>query len=304
VWLPHLIIPNYVPSCGRCLSKVAVSIDPTKWVENPKMLYGLFSHRYLDTKYYKCNDCRSDFVGWHPETLKKDAQEIAGVLNFRMSKGFAVDEALYTFITTHNTDSTALIHHRLKKSVADNWINNATHYFKAVLSNRVKKRNPDYLDGTNQQTLDRHLEIIVDRAPAEKRVKRLRASLACAEEELQSAQAKASRDVQFVNIFNKKKNRNVSGLPFKGIGREKCLVLIKHGVISAKALLEYDKGSPAILESWRDVVQACYDNLTRQVFMLQKKKKEAEDELKDELDLQEIFAADSDNNNETESINN
>jgi len=298
VWIPHLLTPNYVPTCCRCLSKVAVGLDTTNWVENPKVLCGVFTHRHFDTKCCRCADCKSDFVGWHPVTLRHDAQEIAGILNFRMSKGFAVDDELHTFIVTHNTDTTASIHQKLKKGVADNWINDATHYFKAVLSNRVKKRNPNYLDGTNQRALDRHLEIVKDLGPAEKRAKRLRSLLAHAEEQLAAAQTKASRDVQFVDTFEKKKNRNVSGLPFKGIGRSKCLVLIKHGILSAKDLLEYDGGSPAILESWIDIVQAHYNNLTREVFILQKKKSEAEEELKDELALQEMFGCDDDDKSE------
>jgi len=258
-------------------------------------LYGLFTHRYFDTIYYRCHDCKSDFVGWHPATLKADANEIAGILNFRMSQGFAVDDDLYTYIVTHNNDTTASIHQRLKKSLADNWINDTTYYYKAVLSNRVKKRNPNYVDGTNQRTLDMHLEILPELSVDEKRAKRLRSALAYAEEQFAVAESKAARDVQFVDIFHKKKNRNATGLPFKGIGREKCLVLIKHGIISAKELLEYDGGSPAILESWRDIVQGCYDNLTRQVYILRKKKTEAEDELKDELALQQIFGNEDNN---------
>ena len=221
--------------------------------------------------------------------MRQDAEETSGVMNFLLSKGFAVDEELCTCVVTHANDTAASMHQKLKKTIADNWTNDAAFCYRAVIGQRAKKRNPNYLDGTNQQSLDKHLAPLEVIPPAAKKERRLRSSLAHLEEQLEGAIAKASRDVQFVDIFNKKKNRNKTGLPFKGIGREKCALLLTHGILSAKELLDCDGGSPAVLESWRDIVQAHCDHLERQVYMLRKRKEEAEEELKDELALQQTF---------------
>jgi len=154
VWVPHLIIKGYIPSCGKCRSKESVNLGSCRWVENPKLLYGVNSHRYFDTMYYRCMKCGSDFTGWHENTLATDANEIAGVLNYRMSRGFAVDAQLYSFIVNHNNDTTASIHQKLKGMLADKWMADATFYYRAVLSKQVKASNPKLLEGTNQQKLD------------------------------------------------------------------------------------------------------------------------------------------------------
>ena len=92
MWVPHLIVKDYIPSCKSCGLTDAVDCSKFNWIENPKTLYGTNSHWYFDTMYYFCNRCKCDFAGWHESTLTTDADEIAGVINFRMSKGFAVDE--------------------------------------------------------------------------------------------------------------------------------------------------------------------------------------------------------------------
>jgi len=87
VWVPHLMIPGYIPSCAKCGSKEGV--DPqrfTRFVEFPKMLYGLNGHRYLDTVYYWCSICKGEFLGWHESTLMKDANELPASLIFASPK--------------------------------------------------------------------------------------------------------------------------------------------------------------------------------------------------------------------------
>ena len=53
-------------------------------------------------------------------------------------------------------------------------------------------------------------------------------------------------DVEFIDVFKLKKNRNKIDLPFKGIGKKKLLLLIEAGITSAKELLEYDGSDQAV----------------------------------------------------------
>jgi len=256
-WIPHLIIPDCMPSCPRCLSKVAVDVTNAEWVENPKMMCGVCSHRHIDAKCCTCHECKKPFAGWHEATLRQDAEETSGVMNFRLSKGFAVDEELCTYIVTHTNDTAASMHQKLKKTIADNWTNDAAFCYRAVIGQRAKKRNPNYLDGTNQQSLDKHLAPLEVIPPAAKKAPQLRSSLAHLEEQLEGAIAKASRDVQFIDMFNKKKNCDKTGPPFKDIGRENCRLLSNQRILTANELFDCDVRSPAVLESWQDIVQAC-----------------------------------------------
>ena len=289
MWIPHLMLPNYVPSCSKCQTKEMVDVNGFDWVENPKLLYGVCSHRYVDTIYYKCNKCTCTFLGFNAVTMETDAKEITGVLNFRMSQGFAVDENLYSFVISHSSDTTALIQQRLKKLAADEWMNDAACYFCGVAAKKVKARG-----GRNgrEGLIDNFLVDTSKVTPAEKKARHLRYRLTNIERELKSIEAKAVADVFFIDVFNKKKNRNKSHLPFKGLGREKLLTLIGLEITSAKDLLACDGFNPAVKESWKDMVQACYDQLNRDVAHHRRKKKEAEDELEEELSLQRIIAED------------
>lgn len=55
VWVPHLLLPDHVPTCPKCESSECVCVASSKWIKQPKLLYGIRSHRYLDTKMYKCH---------------------------------------------------------------------------------------------------------------------------------------------------------------------------------------------------------------------------------------------------------
>jgi len=88
-WIPHLLIPNCVSTCPKCRQKSGVDAEHFCFVENPKVLCGVHTHRYLDAVHYTCGDCKGDFLAWRPDCLTLDSKEIAGILNFRMSVNMA-----------------------------------------------------------------------------------------------------------------------------------------------------------------------------------------------------------------------
>lgn len=62
-WIPHLLIPNHVPCCPRCGKRDLVEVNRgVRFVNSPKILYGLGSHKYLDTLCYPCNRCKRRFT--------------------------------------------------------------------------------------------------------------------------------------------------------------------------------------------------------------------------------------------------
>ena len=52
VFVPHLLLKNHVPSCPKCESSLSVFTEGprVKWVKVPKLLFGVNSHKHLDTK--------------------------------------------------------------------------------------------------------------------------------------------------------------------------------------------------------------------------------------------------------------
>lgn len=115
VWIPHRIIPGFRPSCTKCKSNVYVDIPGSKmdWVSRPKILYGINTHRYLDTVYYGCKNCGGKMAGYNEDSMKLDAQHMIGIFNFRLGNGYAIDDELYSFIVSHSNETTASIYRRL-----------------------------------------------------------------------------------------------------------------------------------------------------------------------------------------------
>ena len=86
MWVPHLLIPDFVPTCPTCESNHDVDVDASKWVKSQaKVMYGLKDHRYLDTYNYLCRSCGKHgkhFTGLNPRSMELDANELLGFFNF------------------------------------------------------------------------------------------------------------------------------------------------------------------------------------------------------------------------------
>jgi len=282
VWIPHVIIPRYIPTCRRCGMKSSVDVGNWRWIECPKILYGLHTHRYLDTVYYRCDGCESDFVAYADETLKKDAAEITGIMNFRCSFAFGVDEDLYSFITTHTNNTTISIHRTILSLHSDHWTNQAALHCRAVMGNCVRHR----FTGFQQSTLD---NMVV----ASPQINLKRYNAVRIERELRSKEAQFKGDIHFADIFRRKENRNSIGDVFPGIGKKKCLVLLDRGIYTAKELLAYDGMDPAIKWRWKDIVQKHFDDLEVQVNQL----RQTFDAVKTDLEYEELVTPAPTNNN-------
>ena len=95
VWVPHLIIHNHVPACPNCKKNKYVDVTKARWINSPKILYGVDSHRYLDTQLYPCHGCARRFAGYNKASMQVDANVYYGYFNFFLGKHYAVDEQLY-----------------------------------------------------------------------------------------------------------------------------------------------------------------------------------------------------------------
>jgi len=253
VWLPHMVVPNCVPTCYCCCAKAGVDVGRFRWVKHPKVLHGVKTHRYLDSVCHWCTPCNQEFLAWDEAVLESDADEITGILNFRLSNGFAVDEELYSFVVTHGTDTTTLAHERLKALHSDHWVHHATICHRAGLAKRVK---PIPKRGRIEKMLTNKPE-----SAAQKRRKTLRWEHMVLHRKVVSAQTSFDADINFKSIIHRKENRNTIGETLPGIGKAKCQTLVSRGINTAKELLLCEGGDPAIKCSWKAIFQQHCDDL-------------------------------------------
>ena len=103
VWVPHLLIKDHVPKCPDCQQGSHVNVNQTRWVTSPKVLFGLSSHRYIDTVLYKCRACRREFAGYNEESMCLDGNFFLGMFQFQLYRSYAVDDELYHWIVANST---------------------------------------------------------------------------------------------------------------------------------------------------------------------------------------------------------
>lgn len=253
MWVPHVLMPHCTPACNRCEEKSGVDVSRWTWVDNPKILHGLCTHRCSDSVECFCLNCGKDFQAWHEATLRLDGEEVTGMLNFRPSNGLAVDDELHSFMVAHSTDTTVLTHQRMKDLQADFWVSQASACHRGVLANRVK---PVVRKGPIDAILSDKPE-----TARQKTRKSLRWEHTKLDRQVAAEQSAFNADVSFLSIAQRKENRNSVGESFPGIGKAKCQKSIRHGIRSAKALLEHDGDIPGIECSWKSVVQKHHDDL-------------------------------------------
>jgi hypothetical protein len=264
VWIPHMIIKDHTPTCPKCERNKFVMPTGT-WAGRPKVLYGLRKHRYLDSIYYKCHSAECGgklFSGCNERSLQLDAVKIVGVFNFHLTSGCGVDEELYSYITNHSNDTTASIYKRIALMTTDEWMNDALYYYTAVRKQKViLQREGTLAADSRQRTLDRHLVKQAVETPRQKRQRTLKAEKLRLERAIAAKKQAFETDVEFVNIFKMKANRNSTGLPFKGIGKAKILKLIERGITTAKELVNYDGTDPTVLPQWKAIVENYYEGI-------------------------------------------
>ena len=152
VWVPHLLFNNHVPSCPHCKKSDHVDTSRGRWINTPKILYGLHRHRYLDTWLYPCRRCSRHFAGYNKASMQLDAAVYYGFFNFYVGYGYAVDEELYRHVVLEaSLESTATIAHRLQRLAHDAYYGDYQLYLSAVGLGKIDtrpKKKPELLIAT------------------------------------------------------------------------------------------------------------------------------------------------------------
>jgi len=184
-----------------------------------------------------------------------------------VANGYSVDKDLYSYMLNHHADSTSTTHQRLSIMATDKCLDNSMFYYKAVQLGKIESRNVHGLERDQQQNTRDYCLVHKDNEPS-KDMKRMRSTereLKLARMDFQQPEARFHGNLEFIDIFKFKLNRNKTNLPFKGLGKKKLLLCVDHGIATVKELIAYDGTNPKILPQWRDAVQNYYDKLEWQI---------------------------------------
>jgi hypothetical protein len=257
-WAPHLLIANHVPCCPHCKKRDEVDIVSARWINSPKVLFGVERTSYLDTFLYPCGRCKKTFAGYNKSSMQLDASVYYGYFNFYLGHGYAVDEQLYALVVEYaTTTSTSVIAKRLLKQAYNGYYNDYQLYLSAVGMNKIRPKK-------KQKTMKSHFNAVQDKqldrlqrlkSDAASRVARSRLSLS-------SARVRRDTDVRFHSILSDKGNHNIHGtrniLP--GLGSTKLQSLIDIGITSMFELLAAEEDEYAhykyvhLLGHWQELV--------------------------------------------------
>jgi hypothetical protein len=284
-WVPHLLIPGFVPSCPKCGH--SKKVDPTKstWIPNPKTLFGIRGHRYLDTKLYPCKECQKSFTGYNLKSMQIDSHKIIGFFNFNISKHFALDDDLYNEIVNSGDEPTASLQRRLEQNVKDQYFSDYQYFLFAVKIQRIRviPQDRSVID-LQQPTLEKHLRPILKQTQEERELKRLKQQMDNKVWALGCAEKRIADDIDFNKLLLKKKNRNGRDQLLPGLGEKKLRQLIQLGVTNGRLLLEFDdqdnffvdQKNRTPLPAWKELVIKEFDQRSKFLELARSQKTVAE----------------------------
>jgi len=288
-FVPHVVIPGHVPICPRCESSSKVDTHGTnvRWIKVPKTLFGLSSHRYLDTKFYWCGTCRKRFAGCDKWSMQLSAKVWLGYFPFNLSDRFAVDDELCSFIISCANDPTSTMHKKHEQMVTDKHYQDYQCYLYLVRIKRIRSRGTSTGHSDGQLRIDRIYEPGMAESASMRKLRLSRERLVCVRRKLQTEQTKLDSGLPFQRILDEKNNRNNLGARLPYLGVSKLRKLIDMGITTGNELLESD--DPHIKWRWKQTLSNYFESVRASIADL----KETEEECTTQMLLNE-FAVEND----------
>ena len=262
-FVPHHLLPNHTPTCPHCESSsdVLTSGSMVKWIRQPKICYGVRSHRYLDTKLYYCDGCKRRFAGYDKKSLQLDAHQWAGYFPFNLSTQFAIDDELFSYIVNAGNLPTATIKKQLDRMSYQKYFSDHQYYLYLVGAKRIRIGQTVSGD-KNQSRIDSHFKKSGrQETPAERHHRLAKATHERHSRELASAERSLNAGLPLHELMNFKNNRNNYGgrCTLKSIGITKLQRLLNMGLETGLEVLTCD--DPAVKDSWKNIIQNKMDEL-------------------------------------------
>ena len=256
VFIPHLIIPNYIPACPICKKSANVMVNRCQDVQNSKPLFGLQEQRELLTVRYPCTRCADGnehwFVGYHKESLRLGGPQLLGVFRFFVATTFAIDEPLHSYLVSQPYIPTSQLADTLASMAEKKFANDALEYFTRAArgETRYEKNGAKVAIGDNSQLRVTNFMVPVTTAagvvaaPSELAAARRKVNRAeCTLEALQRQLAKAkkiSEDPVNLKDYVKEKRRkkNTTARSIGSLGIKKIEELISCKFVSIREFVD------------------------------------------------------------------
>ena len=274
-WVPHLLIGGgFKPTCPHCEQSSYIDLNKCRWIENPKILHGVSTHRYLDTKYYHCSSCGKDFTGYNLGSMKLDQDKYLGFFNFHLSKKYAIDMELFTFITTSYDIPTHKLYKNLQQMATDKYLQDQFVFYHAQANGKIRREISEvvHLAGRPQRTIQQHAVRMAERESTmtdnQKEQREANTQLRKLEREINRLKAAVNDPIDLRHQRDFKRNRNnlkhkrKDFLPMLGVG--KLTKLINAGIMTGRQMLEFDAPPPdtftqAKFDSYKMFVHTLYE---------------------------------------------
>jgi hypothetical protein len=256
VFIPHLIIPNYIPACPICKKSANVMVERYQFVQNSKPLFGLQEQRELLTVKYPCTRCADGkehwFVGYHKESLRLGGPQLLGVFRFFVAPTFAIDEPLHSYLVSQPYIPTFQLAETLASMAEKKFANDALEYYTRAArgETRYEKNGAKVAIGDNSQLRVTNFMVPVTTAPgvvaapselaaAKRKVNRAECTLIALQRQLAKAKA-ISEDPVYLNDYvkEKKRNKNTTARSIGSLGIKKIEELSSFDFVSLREFLD------------------------------------------------------------------
>ena len=231
-----------------------------KWIRQPKICFGLRSHRYLDTKLYYCDGCKRRFAGYDKKSLQLDAHQWAGYFPFNLSSQFAIDEDLYSYIVNAGNLPTSTIKKQLDRMAYQKYFSDHQYYLYLVGAKRIKSKTAS--GDKNQSLIDSHFQKSSTKETQVDRQRRLaKVQYDNYSRELARAERSLKAGLPLRDLIQFKNNRNNYGgrSTLKSIGITKLQRLLNMGLETGMDVLNCDE--EGVKDSWKNIISNRLDEL-------------------------------------------
>jgi len=242
-------------------------VSNARWINSPKTLCGIGSHKYLDTMLYPCNHCKRHFAGTNKTSMSHDSDRTLGFFNMKLSKRFTVDEDLYSFIIAGWKMPTAQLRQQLEDITTQKYLSDYKYYLHALRCDKIKlHRHEVCLEDRAQETVDRHLREV---STTERTLAEVRANMVWSRLRYQSALNTFRSSIPFQELMNVKSDNNNSNRMLKKLGKKKLEQLMEAGILSGRELLECNgipprwnatRGTRNTFNGWKHLIKQQYSD--------------------------------------------
>jgi len=197
--------------------------------------------------------------------MAHDSDRTLGFFNMKLSKRFAVDEELYSFIISGWKTPTAQLRQQLEDITTRKYLSDYKCYLHALRAKKIKlHRHEVSLDDRTQETVYRHLREV---STTERTLAEVRGNMVRARMRYQSALNTFRGPITFQELMNVKSDNNNSNRMLKKLGKKKLEQLIDAGIESGRQLLDCtgippqwntSRGTRSTFLGWKELIKGQY----------------------------------------------